>query len=352
MGFLRKLFRGRKKTKKKPTRAEKLAAALETALAAENLATHAGIKRFHEINAAPIEYSPLLRRNIHRLEKGLSFQTRRSVFGLKFIGETVDLFERATRAPAYSNTEHKWAHDVLDRYFNAVDLTDETIAAAQKRFLACCGSAGLSMTKKDNCEALTSAPYRVGEIPKYAKLQLAVSPEFDAFHSLCRRRRSQRWFRDDPVPMDQVRAAVTAALQAPSACNRQPFDYYLTEDRATIDAIADIPLGTAGYGDRLPAIIAVVGDLANFAEPRDRHLIYIDASLATMQLMLGLTAIGLGSVPINWPDIPENHQRLREVIGLVPHQVPIMLVGLGVPDDQSIVAYSAKRTVDEILHVV
>jgi len=40
------------------------------------------------------------------------------------------------------------------------------------------------------------------------------------------------------------------------------------------------------------------------------------------------------------------------LLGLRDHQVPIMLIGVGVPDPDSSVPYSAKRPVDEVLHVV
>lgn len=64
--------------------------------------------------------SPKLRRNIHRLEKGLIMKPRRAVFGESFIVETVRCFNQACVSENYSGEELKWAGDVLEEYFSVV----------------------------------------------------------------------------------------------------------------------------------------------------------------------------------------------------------------------------------------
>ncbi|SEW28506.1 Nitroreductase [Cognatiyoonia koreensis] len=315
--------------------------ALSEQLEAEGDATRAGLARFAEKKTLFEKSSPLLRRNIHRLEKGLAMPERRPVFAESFIGETVALYTRLIKSAAPSAPEVRWAHDVLTAYFAAVQKDDGKIAAAYKSWSA--------LPPLPAQTPMPASPYALADQGQMITEKL---PAFETFAALCRARRSQRWFSDAPLPMDQVRAAMDAALQAPSACNRQPFDFYLVQSREKVKAVTSLPLGTAGFGDDLPAVIAVVGDLSNFAEPRDRHLIFIDSGLVAMQFMLALTAQGLGSVPINWPDLPDNHDALRDILGLAPHQVPIMLIGLGVPDPTCIIPYSGKRPADEVLHVI
>jgi nitroreductase len=67
--------------------------------------------------------------------------------------------------------------------------------------------------------------------------------------------------------------------------------------------------------------------------------------------MLALTTLGLGSVPINWPDLPENHEAMRGLLGLAPHQVPIMLIGVGHPKPDALIPYSGKRSVERVLRI-
>jgi hypothetical protein len=45
--------------------------------------------------------SALLRRNTHRLEKGLIMRPRRAVFGANYIGETVTIFRRASEVATF-----------------------------------------------------------------------------------------------------------------------------------------------------------------------------------------------------------------------------------------------------------
>ena len=101
----------------------------------------------------------------------------------------------------------------------------------------------------------------------------------------------------------------------------------------------------------MPHLILVLGDLSSFAFERDRHLIYIDAALATAQLMLSFTAQGLASVPINWPDVEENHKAARQLLGLAPYHVPIMLVGFGVPNPDAMIPFSQKKPPQSLLKV-
>jgi hypothetical protein len=60
----------------------------------------------------------LLRRNIHRLEKGLTMRPRRRVFALDFISETVGIYASVVAASGgTTNRELVWSRDVLDAYF-------------------------------------------------------------------------------------------------------------------------------------------------------------------------------------------------------------------------------------------
>ena len=103
---------------------------------------------------------------------------------------------------------------------------------------------------------------------------------YKQFLDLCRQRRSVRWFEQRRVPADLVSKALDAAAQAPSACNRQPFLFRYFDDPADAHRIASIAMGTTGYAQNVPAIVVLLGDLGCYPEERDRHVVYIDASLA------------------------------------------------------------------------
>ena len=61
-----------------------------------------------------------LRRNIHRIEKGLLMKPRRDVFALRFILPTVISFAVLEKEKLINVSEYKWAYQVLKEYFKVV----------------------------------------------------------------------------------------------------------------------------------------------------------------------------------------------------------------------------------------
>lgn len=304
---------------------------------AEHLAVLRGrLKYFDDLKGGG-RSSPQLRRNIHRLEKGLVMTPRRPVFAEDFILDTVQAFGRARATPDFSPEELQWASHVLEEYFSVVS---DTAIIEQARLLFDSGDD--SAATPQNGVQRKSKPYPRSESPP-------PSMSFDALHQLYIRRRSVRWYLQEPVPAELVRKAIDAAAQAPSACNRQPFRFILAAEPDWATRIAECAGGTAGFAQQLPAIIVVVGDLSAYPRERDRHLIYIDASLAAMQLMLAAETLGLSTCPINWPDVVSAEQSIRELVKLPTHERVIMLIAIGYGDPQSGVPFSQKKQSDLLL---
>jgi len=172
---------------------------------------------------------------------------------------------------------------------------------------------------------------------------------YEQFLELCRHRRSVRWFESRPVPRELVAQAIDVAAQAPSACNRQPFLFRYFGDAPDAQRIAALAMGTTGYVHSIPALVVLVADLSCYPEERDRHVPYIDASLAAMQFMLALETLGLASCPINWPDIEVRERRMATALDLPWHLRPVMLLAVGDADPQGGVPYSAKKPAEALL---
>ena len=276
-------------------------------------------------------------RNTHRLEKGLLMRPRRDVFGLDYLEETVEAFVNIWNPSKYENDmQFKWFYDVLENYFKTSG-NNKTVfknKAVFEKFL-------LSYSFKSNPSAGFSIPY---------ERQIIQKPKisFEEFYSLTRFRRSVRWFTNEKVPHELVDKAVMAALQSPSACNRQPFTYRMIDEPNLLTKVANLPMGVKGYVEGIPMIIAVVGDLAAYFDERDRHVIYIDASLANMSFMLALETLGLSSCSINWPDIEKLEVQMSRVLNLKKQERVLMLIAVGYPDMTGKVAFSEKRNIDHI----
>lgn len=65
---------------------------------------------YHESLAVIKESSALLRRNIHRLEKGLIMEPRKPSFGEAYIGETVSIFSQCLTKEGFNKGELSKIH--------------------------------------------------------------------------------------------------------------------------------------------------------------------------------------------------------------------------------------------------
>ncbi|WP_108425137.1 nitroreductase family protein [Flagellimonas amoyensis] len=274
-------------------------------------------------------------RNTHRLEKGLLMKPRRDVFALDFIEETVSHFLTLNKVSHLSSDPQiQWSYDVLTEYFQ-VTTEHPVIENQRKRFLS---SSNTLLESTSGHETLT--PYERNEKKK-------PNISFEDFLALTQYRRSVRWFMDKPVPHDLIDRALMAARQSPSACNRQPFEYRIIDEPTLLNEVTNLPMGIKGYQHNIPMMIVVVGNLDAYFNERDRHVVYIDASLANMAFMLALETLGLSSCPINWPDIESLERKMEKTLRLKKFQRPIMCMAVGYPDPKGKVAYSEKRAIEK-----
>lgn len=270
-----------------------------------------------------------LRRNIHRIEKGLIAKKRKDVFASGYILQTVELFSlnAAHLDSGIPDIEElRWAFNVLSKYFSLVE-DDETIAKARKIF------DGVKFSE------LSQPNY----IPYIHNAISVSSIDYDNFLKLSIQRRSVRWYQQRKVPRDLIDKAIVVAGMAPSACNRQPFYYKIYDDPIEASKIGGIPLGTYGFNENFPCLAVLIGDLSAYPDERDRHVIYIDGSLSAMAFMYALETLGVSSCAINWPDIPDKEKTMAKELKLQRFERVIMLISLGYADSEGMVPFSAKK---------
>lgn len=294
--------------------------------------------RWHHIRnvASSAVAAVVVRRNIHRLEKGLCMVPARDRFALDYIDETLVAFGDLLKAPqAHEHALIRYAHDVLCAYFAATRWAAS--APQPKRFEL--------LSAQARAQIGAGAP----AVPAAQQQLPQTDVSYAQFLTLTQRRASVRNFKPIDVPRDAIECAVAAAAQAPSACNRQPLRYIAVADNPTKLQLARLPMGTAGYAEGIPLMLAVVGDLSAYPFERDRHIIYIDASLANMQFMLALETLGLASCSINWPDMEARERKAAALLKLAPYERIVMLMAVGYPDPTGLVPHSEKKSIREIL---
>jgi nitroreductase len=306
-----------------------------SAFSGENSAVFAGRKAYAESLKVGSESSSLVRRNVHRLEKGLIMRPRRSVFAAGYIAETMVAFQSMVTAfqqspDTFDVQELSWAHDVLKEYFTVTDDSNPKINASRQLFEQLQVLRGTESKRKPYVRNLSQPP------PISVEDLLALS----------KLRRSVRWYQQKPVPRQIVDRAIQVAAYAPSACNRQPFDCRIFDAPDRVAELASIPMGTAGFSHNFPGLIVIVGHLDAYFDERDRHVIYIDASLSAMSLMYAFEAQGVSTCAINWPDVAKLEKQMSKALNLKRHERVIMLMSYGFPDPSGMVPFSQKKSLD------
>ncbi len=105
-------------------------------------------------------------------------------------------------------------------------------------------------------------------------------------------RRSIRKFTEEPVSEEQIEKLLRAAMQAPSACNEQPWEFVVIKDREVMKEIRayqhfSMPLDTADCA------IVICGDTKR---QQYKGFWVQDCAAATQNLLLEAEYLGLGAV--------------------------------------------------------
>jgi nitroreductase len=141
-------------------------------------------------------------------------------------------------------------------------------------------------------------------------------------------RRSVRRYTDEPVSEADIQTLLEAAMAAPSASNRKPWQFVVVTERQTLDGLAEAhPHGKMLFEAAL--CIAVCGDLSTF----ERFWVQ-DCSAATENLLLAATALGLGAVWLGVYPREDRVAAVRQALGIPETVTPLNLISIGHPAEE------------------
>lgn len=167
------------------------------------------------------------------------------------------------------------------------------------------------------------------------------------FHAFVSSRHSVRKFRDKVIPGSVIHEIVRDALYCPSACNRQPFKVYYSEDRGKIaEIIKAVPDSfiTRGFHDCL--IVTCDKSLFNPVELDDQE--YVNGGIFLGYLVMSIHAHGLGSCLCQMLQKDRRQERIKRQFGISESEVIVCFVGIGELEDEVSVACSQRRNVDSV----
>ena len=139
-------------------------------------------------------------------------------------------------------------------------------------------------------------------------------------------RTSVRKFEDRPVEKEKIENLLQAGFVAPSACNQQPWEFYVVTKRETIEALAKTsPYAVSAAKAPVVLVIAARKDVI-FPGITD-----IDCAIATENLWLELEELDLGGVMMAVSPVPERMEAVRQILNLPDNQYAFALLPFGYP---------------------
>lgn len=140
-------------------------------------------------------------------------------------------------------------------------------------------------------------------------------------------RRSIRQYKPDPVPHELIELLLKAGMAAPSAMNRQPWEFVVVENEDTLFHFRK----TLPYSPHIaPAAIVTCANMEKRQTEIDVDGFGIqDCSAATQNMLIAATGIGLSTVWIGIYPEPRFVKIISEALDLPENIIPLSMILLG-----------------------
>ena len=160
------------------------------------------------------------------------------------------------------------------------------------------------------------------------------------------KRRSVRFYTEEPVDKDTIEKLIKAGIQAPSAMNVQPWAFGVIQDKALMQKISDdtkayllASISAKPYLEcyrqlfsnpdfhvfyKAPALLTV------FAKPEGPNPA-CDCALVAQNIMLAAHSLGLGSCWIGFAQMSLNTPELKEQLGIPKEYIAVAPIIIGHP---------------------
>ena len=138
---------------------------------------------------------------------------------------------------------------------------------------------------------------------------------------------SVRKYEDRPVEKEKIMEILKAGMQAPSACNQQPWEFYVVTDKEKIQKLSKVTPYT-GCAAGAPAVIVPVYHTEGLVAP---SFAQIDMSIAQENIWLETDTLGLGGVWFGIAPIEEHMEEVHRLLGLPENVKVFSMFALGYP---------------------
>ncbi len=144
---------------------------------------------------------------------------------------------------------------------------------------------------------------------------------------------SIRKYQEKTVEQEKIIMMLKAAMAAPSACNQQPWEYYVVTNKAKIEELA-MTSPYASFSSKAPLVfVACYRKMEGLIAP---SYVEIDMSASVENLLLEASELGLGAV---WMGVAPDKERMAAVskaIDLPENLRAFALISCGYPAEERV----------------
>jgi nitroreductase len=166
----------------------------------------------------------------------------------------------------------------------------------------------------------------------------------ETWDAICARRNVRQYLPESVSEADLNRIA-EAGWRAPSASNRQPWDFVIVTERAQLEELSTVWRGAGHIASAAAAIAFVVP-----VPPSDRRRVtdQYDVGQATMAMMIAATDLGIGTSHSSVGD----QDKARAILGVPDDHLVAYLLGIGYPADRPLtpIRKPNRRPFSEVVH--
>lgn len=142
-----------------------------------------------------------------------------------------------------------------------------------------------------------------------------------------RARRNVRTYVPEPVSDADLNRIAEAGWRAPSASNRQHWNFIIVTDREELQALSTVWQGARHIASAAAAIALVI---PQYEEERSRLISQYDLGQATYAMMVAAADLGIGTGHSSVGD----QAKAREILGVPDDHDVAYLIGVGYPADR------------------
>lgn len=147
--------------------------------------------------------------------------------------------------------------------------------------------------------------------------------------SVMLQRRSVRKYTEENISEEILDALLVSAMQAPSACNQQPWEFIVIDDKELLITLSTMSPSATLLNKANKAIAVIMTETTSSPGMREQ-----DCGAATQNILLEATNQNIGSCWIGVYPLEDRQSFAKKVLNVTGNKNVFCLISLGYPQDE------------------